>query len=109
MMKGPRRPVAGSTGAVVRLAGSTTSPSTSTASTPLATTLQRQRGAEHLHACGPRAVDEFLGWVGKTFGIEQEVAAELNAWRTLPAADVRAVLGVYCGGREFPPSMAVVP
>jgi hypothetical protein len=54
-------------------------------------------------------VDEFLGWVGKTFGIEQEVAAELNAWRTLPAADVRAVLGVYCGGREFPPSMAVVP
>ena len=109
MMKSPRRPVAGSTGAVVRLAGSTTSPSIPTASAAPATTLRAQRGAEHLHACGPRAVHEFLTGVGKTYGIEQEIAAELDAWRTLPAEAVRAVLSGYCGGREFPPPVAVVP
>lgn len=108
-MKSPRRPVAGSTGAVVRLAGSTTSPSTPIASAAPSTSLRDQRGAVHLHACGPRAVHEFLVWVSKTYGIEQEIAAELDEWRTLPAELVRAVLDIYCGGREFAPPMALLP
>jgi hypothetical protein len=109
MMKSPRRPLAGSTGAVVRLAGSTTSPSIPTASAAPSTTPRDQRGAEHLHACGPRALHEFLDWVGKTYGIKQEIAAELDAWRTLPAEAVRAVLSGYCGGREFPSPVRGVP
>ena len=52
---------------------------------------------------------EFLDWAGKTYGIKQEIAAELDAWRTLPAEAVRAVLSGYCGGREFPPPVTVVP
>src|SRR4051794_26914413 len=91
-MESPRRPLAGSTGAVVRLAGSTTSPSIPIVSAAPATPLRYQRGAEHLHACGPRALNEFLTWVGKAHGIEQEIAAELDAWRTLPVEDVWAVL-----------------
>jgi hypothetical protein len=109
MMKGPRRPLAGSTGAVVRLAGSTTSPSIPTASAAPSTTPRDQRSAEHLHACGPRALHEFLGWVGKVHGIEREIAAELDAWRTMPAETVRAALSGYCGGREFPPPVTVLP
>lgn len=108
-MKNPRRPMAGSTGAVVRLAGSTTSPFIPIASTAPSTILQYQRSAEHLHACGPRALHEFLDWVGKTFGIEQAIADELDAWRTLPAEDVRVVLGTYSSGREFPPPVTVMP
>jgi hypothetical protein len=109
MMKGPRRPLAGSTGAVVRLAGSTTSPSIPTASAAPSPTPRDQRGAEHLHACGPRALHEFLDRIGKAHGIEQEIAAELDAWRTMPVENVRTVLGTYCGGREFAPPVTVVP
>ena len=109
MMKSPRRPLAGSTGAVVRLAGSTTSPSIPTASAAPSPTPRDQRGAEHLHACGPRALHEFLDRIGKVHDIEQEIAAELDAWRTMPAEDVQAVLSGYCGGREFPPPVTVVP
>ena len=108
-MESPRRPLAGSTGAVVRLAGSTTSPSIPIASAAPSTTLRDQRGAEHLHACGPRTLHEFLKWIGEAHGIEQEIAAELDAWRTLPVEAVRAVLGTYSSGREFPPPVTVVP
>jgi hypothetical protein len=94
---------------VVRLAGSTTSPYIPIASAAPSTTLRDQRGAEHLHACGPRALHEFLDRIGKVHGIEQEIAAELDAWRTLPPEAVRAVLSDYCGGREFPPPVTVVP
>lgn len=108
-MKNPRRPLAGSTGAVVRLAGSTTSSSITIASAAPSTTLQDQRGAEHLHACGPRALAEFPNWIGKTHGIEQEIADELDTWRTMPTEIVRAVLDIYSSGRDFPPPVTVVP
>ena len=108
-MKSPRRPMAGSTGAVVRLAGSTITSNIPITSTVPAASLQRQRGAEHLHACGARAVGEFLDWLGKRYCLEQEIAAELAEWRTLPPDLVQEVLAACCGGREFPPTLTVMP
>ena len=52
---------------------------------------------------------ELLDRLGTTYGLEREIAAELDAWRTLPAEAVRAALSGYCGGREFPPPVTVVP
>jgi hypothetical protein len=70
--------------------------------------LRLQRGAEHLYACGPRAIAEMLSELGEAKGVTPEILTLLDAWRGISPAAFRAVLDTCCGGRDFPPSVSVV-
>ena len=65
--------------------------------------LHIQRGAEHLHALGPRALAEFLQELAEATGTAHEMQDMLGTWRRLDPAMVRAVLAQFAGGRDFPP------
>ena len=84
MRRSPRRPLAGSTGAVVRLAGSTTSPSIPIVSAAPATPLRYQRGAElvtrYFFPISPRTLEAWpLDWL------------QVNAKATCATAELFAV------------------
>jgi hypothetical protein len=66
--------------------------------------LRLQRGAEHLHTLGPRAVAEFLAEIGTHHGCFDDVLARLGVWRRLSPEVVRIV-----GGDRFPHRMYEVP
>jgi hypothetical protein len=70
--------------------------------------LRLRRGAEHLHRLGPRAVAEFLAEVGRECRYEAVILDRLDVWRALHLDMLAAVLGHFCGGREFPPVVSVV-
>lgn len=67
--------------------------------------LRLRRGAEHLHALGPRAVAEMLAEVGRVHGVTGDVLERLEAWRRLRPETLAAVLG----GRQFPPAVQAAP
>ncbi len=73
------------------------------------TPLDRMRlesGAIHLHACGPRAIAEFLAEIGATIGGTPCIMGKLEQYkRRLSPELLRAV-----GGDRFPPRpLRVVP
>jgi len=65
------------------------------------------RGAEHLHALGPRAIAEFLAALAAETGTEAVIGDRLAEWRRLDPALLRAVLEAS-GGHQFPPAVQVV-
>lgn len=60
--------------------------------------LRLQRGAEHLHALGPRAVAEFLAEVSGKIGGLPAIQSLLVEYQRLTPGMVRAA-----GGDRFPP------
>jgi hypothetical protein len=68
--------------------------------------LRLQRGAEYLHACGPRTQAEFLAEVGQRIGGMPAIFTQLREYETrLSPQLLRAV-----GGHRFPPRpLRVVP
>ena len=75
-----------------------------------AAALRFQRGAEYLHACGPRATAEFLAALDDAHGIAPAMLDMLDTWRrTMPAETLHAVLATFAGGYDFPPAMTLLP
>ncbi len=70
--------------------------------------LRIQRGAEHLHRLGARATCEFLIAFAERHDLTPELLHALNQWRSLDVEIMRAVVQHHCGGRQFPPALAVV-
>ncbi|WP_198374057.1 hypothetical protein [Neoroseomonas rubea] len=68
------------------------------------------RGAEHLHALGPRAIAEFLHEIAGAVaeGAEDVIADRLARWRRLDPCLLRAVLARHSAGREFPAAVQLV-
>ena len=60
--------------------------------------LRLQRGAEHLHRCGPRAIAELLADVARRIGGGPAIIAALNDYQQITPALLRAT-----GGDRFPP------
>ena len=64
-----------------------------------------QRGAEHLHRLGPRAIAEALKEIGDTADCLSGVLELLDAWRAQPTRETIAAVGAD----RFPPEIAAVP
>ncbi|WP_372623049.1 hypothetical protein [Falsiroseomonas sp.] len=91
---------------IVELAGDDTAFFAQQAAFPPDANALLERGAAHLHACGPRAVAEFIAEHQREGG---DILDRLDRWRQLDVALVRHVLGRWCGGRSFPPAVFEVP
>ncbi|MDT8262413.1 hypothetical protein WDZ11_00945 [Roseomonas mucosa] len=65
--------------------------------------------AEHLHRLGPRALVEFLLELGRALDAAPAIQAQLEAWRSIDPALLRAVTETYCGGQQFPTTVQEVP
>ncbi len=59
---------------------------------------QLQRGAEHLHRCGPRAVAELLADVARRIGGGPAILAALADYQQITPSMLRAT-----GGDRLPP------
>jgi len=57
------------------------------------TDLLLQRGAEHLHQLGERAIAEFLAEIGTECGCSDQILDRLNTWRALNASTLQQVGG----------------
>jgi hypothetical protein len=67
--------------------------------------LNLQRGAEHLHAIGPRGIAEFLKEYMRIVDGHSEGIQLLNAYRSRLTPDMMR----FVGADRFPPSFRVVP
>lgn len=65
--------------------------------------LRLERGAQRLHALGPRAVAELLAEVGQHTGARPFILARLAAYGRLTPAQVRSA-----GADRFPPRVRLV-
>ena len=66
--------------------------------------LRLQRGAEHLHTCGPRAIAEYLAELASLIGGLPAIQKTLREYERLDPVKLRRV-----GGDRFPPRFSVVP
>lgn len=66
--------------------------------------LRLRRGAEHLSACGPRPVAEFLLAFARAHDLEADLLARLDLWRGLLTPQTIAAVGAD----RFPPLLQLV-
>jgi hypothetical protein len=70
-------------------------------------TLRIQRGAEHLHRLGPRAISEFLIELAEAHDLVPALLDAIARYARLDPAILNGVLQRYTSGRQFPPRLAV--
>jgi hypothetical protein len=72
--------------------------------------LQLQRAAKYLYQLGPRGIYEILVEISEALNIVKEVIALFNKWQADCSPELlHAVLTRFAGGREFPPTVILVP
>jgi len=64
---------------------------------PYLTSLNLQRGAEHLHALGPRVIAEFINQLAREADCQPEALDLLNAYRARITPDMVR----HCGADRF--------